>query len=82
MNVHNCPGLASCVDHPRWRVTVRPGRRSRWGDWYGVRLTLHQVYPPFSGTFEAAYMDHAEAMTIATGRARRDQLNAIQNAVA
>lgn len=68
---HDCPGLAECFDHPRWTVLpmdVAGWRSDRWGV-----IPPHRIWPV------AYYPTQPEAMDYAAGRARADQLAAIQD---
>lgn len=67
---HDCPGLARCGNHPRWRVAVRRGTPSgARSTLYPLRLTTYHVFRPHATIAEAVLLDHAEAMDLATERA-------------
>ena len=57
---HNCPGLAECIDHPRWHI-------------YKTRLRGWCVSPPLRthGNAPEAFPSHAEAINYAQKEATR-----------
>ena len=63
MNTHDCPGLAECDDHPRWRVHKYTAHSRLW---FAVAPGRTWVFAPMYGT-------HAVALDYATSRARAEQ---------